>query len=64
MCKTVAKIIAKDILDAWGNETNRVQTILLSGGDRHYSQRHLNKNLLNVRSVDLKYLMSHNLATY
>lgn len=28
----VAKIIAKDILDAWGNETNRVQTILLSGG--------------------------------
>lgn len=30
--KTVAKIIAKDILDAWGNETNRVQTILLSGG--------------------------------
>ena len=28
----VARMIAKEILDAWGNETNRLQSIIVSGG--------------------------------
>lgn len=33
--KEVASTIAKAILDAWGNETNRLEMIIISGGGSH-----------------------------
>jgi hypothetical protein len=33
--KEVAAIIAKVVLDAWGNETNRLELIVISGGGSH-----------------------------
>lgn len=31
----VAEIIAKDVIDSWGNETNRLEAIILTGGGPH-----------------------------
>lgn len=39
----VARVIAKAILDAWGNETNRLQAILVTGGGSHIFKEALQK---------------------
>jgi len=39
--KEVAAIIAKEVLDAWGNETNRLESIIVSGGGSHVFSNYL-----------------------
>lgn len=39
----VAKIIAGEVLDAWGNETNRLELILLAGGGSHIFGKYLHQ---------------------
>ncbi|MCD7910983.1 ParM/StbA family protein [Bacillus velezensis] len=37
----VASIIAKAVLDSWGNETNRLELIIISGGGSHVFSKHI-----------------------
>lgn len=39
--KEVAKTIAKAVLDVWGNETNRLELIIISGGGSHIFDKFL-----------------------
>lgn len=41
--REVASSIAKAILDAWGNETNRLELIIISGGGSHIFAEFLNE---------------------
>ncbi|MCY8577160.1 ParM/StbA family protein [Bacillus haynesii] len=39
--KEVAATIAKAVLDAWGNETNRLELIIISGGGSHVFSKYI-----------------------
>lgn len=39
--REVAKTVAKAVLDAWGNETNRLETIILTGGGAYVFAEYL-----------------------
>lgn len=41
--KEVVQTIAKAVLDAWGNETNRLELIIVTGGGSNIFSEHLNK---------------------
>jgi hypothetical protein len=41
--KEVASVIAKAVLDSWGNETNRLELIIISGGGSHIFSEFLNE---------------------